>query len=104
MKVNNIFIHNGKTITNRNQIVNLFNDFFVNIGPTLANKIPKTDISAGHYLKYMCKYPVSRARGPGRTGHNFKIIERFSLWVWWVIPKDNQNVNECYYRSLAACV
>ena len=51
MKVNNKFIHNGKTITNGNQIVNLFNDFFVNIGPTLANKIPKTDISPGHYLK-----------------------------------------------------
>ena len=54
MKVNNKFIHNGKTITNGNQIVNLFNDFFVNIGPTLANKIPKTDISPGHYLKNAC--------------------------------------------------
>ena len=41
MKVNNNFFHNGKTITNGNQIVNLFNDFFVNIGPTLANKIQR---------------------------------------------------------------
>ena len=41
MKVNNKFIHNGKTITNENQIVNLFNDFFVNIGPTLETKFQR---------------------------------------------------------------
>ena len=105
MKVNNKSIHSGKTITNGNQIVKLFNDLFVNTGPILANRIPKTDILPWHYLKKcMCKYAVSRARGQRRIGHNFKIIQRFSLWFWWVIPKDHQNVNKCYYISFAACV
>ena len=51
MKLNHKFTHNDKIITDGNQIVNLFNDFFINIGPTLANKIPKSDISPNYYLK-----------------------------------------------------
>ena len=51
MKLNHKFTHNDKIITDGNHIVNLFNDFFINIGPTLANKIPKSDISPNYYLK-----------------------------------------------------
>ena len=36
------FVDNGKTITDKNAIVQKFNDFFVNIGPTLASKIQPT--------------------------------------------------------------
>ena len=50
MKVNNKLIHNGKTITTGNRIGNLFYDL-LNIWPTLANKIPKTDISPGYSWK-----------------------------------------------------
>ena len=50
MKVNNKLIHNGKTITNGNRIGNLFYDF-LNIWPTLANKISKNDISPGYPWK-----------------------------------------------------
>ena len=51
MKLNHKFTHDDKIITDGNQIVNLFNDFFINIGPTLANQIPKSDISPNYYLK-----------------------------------------------------
>ena len=36
------FVDNGKTVTDKNAIVQKFNDFFVNIGPTLASKIQPT--------------------------------------------------------------
>ena len=34
------FIYNDKTTNDRSIIVNVFNNLFVNIGPTLASKIP----------------------------------------------------------------
>jgi len=37
------FVDNSKTITGKNTIVQKFNDFFVNIGPTLASKIQPTN-------------------------------------------------------------
>lgn len=36
-KLSKSFIENDKTITNLTKIANGFNNFFVNIGPTLAN-------------------------------------------------------------------
>ena len=35
------FIHNGATVKNKKDIANGFNDFFVNVGPTLALKKPE---------------------------------------------------------------
>ena len=32
---------NGNVITNKNSIVEIFNDFFVSVGSNLASKIPK---------------------------------------------------------------
>ena len=40
---------NGIVINPMN-IANAFNDYFINIGPTLANNIPKTTKSPVHYL------------------------------------------------------
>ena len=51
MKPNHKYTHNYAIITDGNQIVILFNDFYMNIGPTLANKIPKSDISPNYYSK-----------------------------------------------------
>ena len=51
MKLNHKFAHNDKIITDWKQIVNLFNEFVINVGPTLANKFPKSDISPSHFLK-----------------------------------------------------
>ena len=37
------FIKNGNIVRGDNNIANGFNNFFVDIGPSLANNIPKTD-------------------------------------------------------------
>ena len=38
-------------IDNQQTIAEKFNEFFINIGPTLAKKIKKQDISPNSYLK-----------------------------------------------------
>ena len=45
---------NNKLISDQTEIANIFNDFFVNIGPTLSNKIGKTDISYTSFLTNRC--------------------------------------------------
>ena len=45
------FKHNGGEILDGNDISNKFNDFFINIGPTLANAIPHTSKSPLNYLR-----------------------------------------------------
>ena len=47
---NSQFIHDGKLIENSHDIANSFNDFFINVGPTLAQKIPQTNKNAREYL------------------------------------------------------
>lgn len=37
-------------ITDKEEIVNKFNNYFVNVGPTLAQKIPNTNISPTYFL------------------------------------------------------
>ena len=45
------FIHNNRKVTDNNEIGSLFNDFFANVGQSLANKIPEAKRSAISYLK-----------------------------------------------------
>ena len=74
MKLNHKLTQCDKIITDGNQIVNLFNDFFINIGPALANKIiPKSDVSPNCYLKkkHKCKCSVSLACEQRGISHNF---------------------------------
>ena len=42
---------NGEVITNPLKIVNCFNEYFVNVGCNVENKIPHSNISYTHYLK-----------------------------------------------------
>jgi hypothetical protein len=44
------FIHNNRKVTNNGEISNLFNEFFINIGKSLAQKIPLANQSALSYL------------------------------------------------------
>ena len=44
------FILNNKKITDPNEIANGFNDYFVNIGPTLASKIKSEGLSHRSFL------------------------------------------------------
>jgi len=47
---NTEFLIDGDLITDKNVIVNSFNEFFVNIGPTLAKNIPTTSSQPEQYL------------------------------------------------------
>ena len=42
---------NGNIITDPVDLANVFNEFFVNIGPSLSEKIPKTDKLFSMFLK-----------------------------------------------------
>ena len=48
--VNTNITVNGREVTNPNESANLFNDYFVNIGPTLASKI---DAGNDHFTQYL---------------------------------------------------
>jgi hypothetical protein len=43
------FQHNGSTINDSTLIAQNFNDFFTNIGPNLASKIPDSNVNPIHY-------------------------------------------------------
>ena len=46
-----MIIHNNETITDDHKIANSFNNFFVNVGSKLANRIPSSPISPSRYMK-----------------------------------------------------
>ena len=50
-RIINTFIISGVQTTNGKRIANGFNDFYVNIGPTLASKIGNTDIDPTDHVK-----------------------------------------------------
>ena len=49
--VSSKFIVNNYVITDKKSVANGFNTFFTNIGTTLANKIPSTNLSATNYIR-----------------------------------------------------
>ena len=49
--VSSKFIVNNSVITDKKSVANGFNTFFTNIGPTLANNIPSTNLSATNYIR-----------------------------------------------------
>ena len=49
--VSSKFIVKNSVITDKKSVTNGFNTFFTNIGPTLANKIPSTNLSATNYIR-----------------------------------------------------
>ena len=49
-KLNESFIYNGSAITDKNDVSNKFNDYFVNVGKTLAAQIPTSGPSFHRYL------------------------------------------------------
>ena len=50
MLLGNEFEKNGEPITGNENIANGFNNYFVNVGPSLADNIPATDT---HFLQYL---------------------------------------------------
>ena len=49
--VSSKFIVNNSVITDNKSVANEFNTFFTIIGPTLANNIPSTNLSATNYIR-----------------------------------------------------
>ena len=57
--ITDTFLVNGKKTVDKNIIVNKFNEYFVNVGPSLANKIQSSNV---HYQQFLCgNYPNSFA-------------------------------------------
>lgn len=50
-KTPNYFIVDNKEIVDKVDIATRFNEFYVNLGPSLAKKIPPTDIDTLSYIK-----------------------------------------------------
>ena len=44
-------LNNSTITTDKQTISNKFNDFSINVGPTLSRKIPKQDVLPEHYMK-----------------------------------------------------
>ena len=66
------FIFNGQTITDSTAISNLFNDFFVNVGPNLAKKIAPTNKEPNSFIKK--DYTISMYVKKTEEGEVRKII------------------------------
>ena len=67
-----IFYHNGKTLEDPSEIANAFNEYFISIGPSLANKIDKNN----NFRKYLRIASESRLYFEPITEHKtMKIIE-----------------------------
>ena len=49
-KLSSEFSHNGSNLNDKKSIANAFNDYFVNIGPTLASKIPQLGIDYRNFM------------------------------------------------------
>ena len=50
MQVGNEFENKGESIKGDEHIANGFNNYFVNVGPSLADNIPATDTQFSQYL------------------------------------------------------
>ena len=50
MQVGSEFENKGESITGDEQIANGFNNYFVNVGPSLADNIPATDTQFNNYF------------------------------------------------------
>ena len=51
VSISDTFNHNGNLITDKQSICEHFNDYFINIGQTLAKKIPKSNAIAKSFLQ-----------------------------------------------------
>ena len=74
--LNDIFQHEGRFISDKNIIVNKFNDYFVNIGSQLASNIPNSSKKFSDYLTKF-KNPSSLSLYLSDTAEIIQIISSF---------------------------
>ena len=76
-------LNDGSITSNKLVISDKFNDFFINIGPTLANKIPKQSKLPEAYLGSKIEnYYVSTWHSDRDWGH-IQDTENMLSWIWW---------------------
>ena len=67
-----LFSHNGKTLEDPSEIANAFNEYFISIGPSLANQMDKNN----NFRKYLRNPSESRLHFEPITEHKtMRIIE-----------------------------
>ena len=71
------FVHNGKIIDDGQVIANKFNDFYVNIGSSLARKIPKTSKCPYDYMTNCNNQSAKFVSTEVNEDHVLKIISDF---------------------------
>ena len=49
---------NGQVTDNQQEIADKFNDYFINVGPTLANQVPTTDTKPLEFLEHTCQNSI----------------------------------------------
>jgi hypothetical protein len=74
---NSSFLYNNQTINDPKIIANKFNSYFTNVGPTLASKIDKVDISPMSYLKGT--FSSTLYLTPTDNNEVFKIIKQMKV-------------------------
>ena len=70
--------NNGKNVSNPKMIANIFNNYFVNVGPKLDKEIPNSKINFSEYLKNI-KVDKSLYLTPTIPGEIFDIIHSFDI-------------------------
>ena len=103
-KINENFIHNNRVITDPKAISDGFNNYFVNIGPTLASKISNNNISHRRFLPENLNFSLFleptdeteikniinklKEGAPGQDGvsstnsNSLKILSHIPLQIW----------------------
>ena len=90
---NNLKI-NKKSITDKKIIADKFNEFFINIGPNLAAKIPPSNMNFDSYLPHVCTifaeksvteeelkkafFSLKPNKTPGYDNINVNIVKKFT--------------------------
>ena len=93
-KLSSEFSHNGSILNDKKSIANAFNDYFVNIGPTLTSKIPQLGIDYRNFMPqqnnmsfFLCPAEELEVKkiilqlkdgAPGKDGIMFKAIKCIS--------------------------
>ena len=77
-------LSDGTVTTNKDVISSKFNDFFVNIGPTLAKKIPIQTLSPldfmGNPVINSIFFDTSYSR---RNEWHTAVFEKWGCRIWW---------------------
>jgi hypothetical protein len=95
-----LFNINGNISDNANLIANHFNNFFVNIGPVLDNKIPKSSINPISFIKK--NYPSNIFLAPCTEVEIGKVIDKLKNCAtgWDLIPSSLLKSNKPIFNPL----